>query len=589
MPARALPTSAFTLPPWPLACAVALAIVGGARPADAVKVRVRGGASLSARAIPRTDGLEVRGTLTDDAGRPVGRAHVRGVLRAVRGGPPRSLPVPRACAPTAAARLHFASDELVVDTDGSGAFCFVLPAPGIEGMLELRFEGDPHYDRGSVSLDVDARRASVSLRFTPEPRQLSLDRPEHVVFIESRVDPPLPAGVRESVDLVLTSKGAAAPLAKTTVGAGERTELRFESASLGRPGTGELAVRFGGSEALQPAAAKAPVTRTARVNLSLAGPVTRDGDAAIVDLAVGSVAGAVPDGAVEAVLADTSLGTAPVVDGAARWTGTLHGARSGATAVTFRYLPAAPWWLPGEPLGVAVPVAPPSPWRNVGWIIAAAFVAGWVVRGWRRPARSERKLDRDAGAPPSGRPSVALLERGAARSGWRGRVLDAHDGTPIANAEVAVLRPSFEGDGVAARCHSDDEGRFELEHVEGAEGAVMRIEARLHSALERPLPPAGSVAIHLISRRRKLLERLVRWAERAGAPWSNRSDPTPGQVAGEAQRRGAEHVKRWADAVEAAAYGPEAPDATVEQSVRAAEPPPAPAENADRPAAPRQR
>jgi hypothetical protein len=167
-----------------------------------------------------------------------------------------------------------------------------------------------------------------------------------------------------------------------------------------------------------------------------------------------------------------------------------------------------------------------------------------------------------------------VIERGPPRGGWRGRVLDAHDGAPVAGARVAITGPAFGGGGRAATTTTDDEGRFELPHVDGAnaEGAQIETTARWHARLARPLPIPGYVAIHLVSRRRALLERLVEWARRRGRPWADAGEPTPGHVVRVAKDRRARDVEGWAKAVERAAYGPEPPDEGAEAEVREREP-----------------
>jgi hypothetical protein len=69
-----------------------------------------------------------------------------------------------------------------------------------------------------------------------------------------------------------------------------------------------------------------------------------------------------------------------------------------------------------------------------------------------------------------------------------------------------------------------------------------------------------------------VLRRLVRWARAAGTPWIRSAEPTPGEVAATATRRGDQRTARWAEEVEAAAFGNADVDASREASLRAAEP-----------------
>ncbi|MCA9595373.1 MAG: carboxypeptidase regulatory-like domain-containing protein [Myxococcales bacterium] len=540
----------------------------------APKLRVRGESSLSARVIPRTTGTEVRGVLKDDSGRPIGQAHVRATLRAAAGA--RSLPPPQACQTTERRQLHASADEVVVDTDGAGSFCFLLPEPGLTGKLQVHFEGDPLYGRSEVELDIDGSRRSLSLRFSPEPRVLSLDRAEQSVCVETRVEPPLDSSDEVTpiqLQLTMVERGGSSHvLTRSTITPGERAELRVKATDLGAPGPATLSVQFTGTHALQPAEARASIQRTVRVVLSLAGPVTADSDGATLNVAAGSTLGAVPGGAIEIVAGESSLGTAPVTEGAARWTGLIEAPRRSEVSVGVRYLPDAPWYLPGEPLAVAVPVTPPSPWRALPWVIAVMVVTAWVIRGWLRPGRRQARMGSEA-PPPSGRPSLEVIAAGPARSGWRGRVADAHDGNPIPEARITIRVPSFGGDGIAASVTTDRTGRFELGHVDSVEGAQLEVWARWHATLVRPLPPAGEMGIALISRRRALLARLVDWAKEMGPPWSGRDEPTPGHVRRVAGRRHAAEVQGWAKGVEAAAYGPEPLDEQREREVDQQEPP----------------
>jgi len=64
----------------------------------------------------------------------------------------------------------------------------------------------------------------------------------------------------------------------------------------------------------------------------------------------------------------------------------------------------------------------------------------------------------------------------------------------------------------------------------------------------------------------------VRWARAAGAPWLRAGEPTPGEVADVALRRGDLGTARWAEGVQAAAFAGEEVDASREASLRAQEP-----------------
>ena len=153
--------------------------------------------------------------------------------------------------------------------------------------------------------------------------------------------------------------------------------------------------------------------------------------------------------------------------------------------IELRYASDSPWWLAGRELSVAIPVLPPSPWRRIAWIAAVVILGSWLLLGWQRP----RRLERRASSPSprhSVRAPVDVIEVGDLRSGWRGRVLDAHDGTPIAGAVVLVRVPAFDGSGVLRTAQTDDQGAFALESSDPAgPGAALEVRAALHTPARR--------------------------------------------------------------------------------------------------------
>ena len=169
---------------------------------------------------------------------------------------------------------------------------------------------------------------------------------------------------------------------------------------------------------------------------------------------------------------------------------------------------------------------------------------------------------------------VELIEADASRSGWRGTVVDAHDGAPVEGARVSIVVPVFDGEGVAATQLTTAEGSFTLAHVQAAknDGARLVVSAPFHATLSRAAPPDGVLAVCLVSRRRALLNRLVAWAARSGRPWARGDEPTPLELAEVAQHRRHPDVAEWATAIAEAAYGPVAPDERREDAIVAREP-----------------
>jgi hypothetical protein len=160
-------------------------------------------------------------------------------------------------------------------------------------------------------------------------------------------------------------------------------------------------------------------------------------------------------------------------------------------------------------------------------------------------------------------------------SGWTGRIIDAHDGAPIPGAIVQISLPSLVARDVGASTRSDERGSFVLPPLSGGplpEGARLRVSARLHTEVERALPPEGRVDVAMISRRRVLLRRLVRWARAMGAPWNRNAEPTPREIVNVALRRGEPQTARWAEGVETAAFGSTDVDVRLEAALRGQEP-----------------
>jgi hypothetical protein len=157
-------------------------------------------------------------------------------------------------------------------------------------------------------------------------------------------------------------------------------------------------------------------------------------------------------------------------------------------------------------------------------------------------------------------------------TGWRGVVADAHDGTPVPGAVLEIHVPSFEGDGILASTTADDGGAFSLEAPGVRADARLVVQSGDHSRYEQALPPPSVIHVALVTRRRTLVDRLVRWARRQGSPFDGPAEPTPGHVRRVAARSSSASIETWAGAVEQAAFGPAAVDEKVEQEVRAVEP-----------------
>jgi hypothetical protein len=264
---------------------------------------------------------------------------------------------------------------------------------------------------------------------------------------------------------------------------------------------------------------------------------------------------------------------------------TFGSTRSTSVTTWIRYLPDAPWWEAPAPLAVKVGVRPPSAWRRAPLFFLAIAVLAWMLR--------ESYLSRLGGKTIAPRaPSKANEARGMEvvrarrpEEGWTGRVFDAHEGYPLEAARISIVVKGFPGkEGertISAQVVTDRAGQFVLAPGAVPDRATIRIESSLHATLEQSLPGPSELSIPLVARRRKLLDRLVKWAAAEWGAWDGTREPTPEQVAGRAARRSARgsanaeraaSVENWARAVESAAFGPAPVDEQAERKVTSLEP-----------------
>ena len=562
---------------------------------------MRGAAELHAVATADHGELTVHGELIDDAGTPIPGAPI--ALTASAADDPRADKLPvgplRSCDETGRSPPRGAPDDLIVETDDRGGFCAVGHAPALKTTLKLRFRGSRLYDAVEASVPVEAAQEHLLrtlVRFEPTPETIDLDHESITVTAALRVDrseagrqladgrPPALAGSAQRANLTLElADERGAHVASAVTGGDGRARFEVKTAALAGPGSGELWVRFAGNAVLGKAEWSQPVVRRSDAHLALARPLDRADpeDGVPIEVDVTAARGPVSGGVVEVrrVLPSASgQGTESVGAGTADEHGhaRIIAAFSAGGAVqvplVLRYVPAAPWYRPGPELRVEVKLAGPGVGRALllGAVVLAA--AAWVVGGWRRSPRPPIAPGLEgAQAPPSGRAGVHVLASPPDLVGWRGTVTDAHDGTPVAGARLAIITPSFEGDGVVARAVADARGAFTLEAGYRSDARLI-VESDEHSTHEQALPPPSVLGVALVTRRRALLERLVRWARQRGAPFDGAPEPTPGHVRRVASRASAEQVEAWASRVEQAAYGAARVDEALERDVRRAEP-----------------
>jgi hypothetical protein len=263
------------------------------------------------------------------------------------------------------------------------------------------------------------------------------------------------------------------------------------------------------------------------------------------------------------------VGAAALEKGEARVVVTLTtpGDGGGEAPLRLDYVSDAPWFESNGPLSLTQPLRPPGAWNKIVLALTALAVVGWLGIG-----RLPRRADADARERASGHikiadgPAVEVVSPGAAGARrWTGRVVDGHEGTPLAEARVFIERPGFDHAEIVAEVATNADGTFALAPVEIQRGDHLVAEGALHAALRVPVPPFGEIRVALVSRRRALLERLVGWARRKGRPFDARPEPTPGHI--QRMARSGDAVRAWAEAVERAAYSGDAIDARREAEI----------------------
>ena len=548
---------------WLLAAVV---YAGSAAAADSAPptLKISGKASFTTEARASGDGFEVRATLSDEVGRPLSGSEVR--IRAISA--------------NGSSTLHRCGDprgeagaELLLNTDKAGRVCITVTGMP-EGNVELGFQDARGYlERTSRVVHLpDSVATSFEVGFDPPLTTLSLDRPVQELGLVARARGAAIPPAATELQLSMVADGDERELGRAALdGLGEVHRLSLVSGSFGQPGPARLIGRLRARSGEELAQASTAITRTATVALQVGagGDETTEPGATLMVHAA-SALGPTPSGVVEARSRGLSVAAARVINGVATLNLPAAPAALLGGTLTIEYVGEGAGWLSGPPIELRVLAPGPSYGRYALWIAAALLAALAVVRSWRRPPRS-RPLE--ATIPPRSRASVEVLEPFGAGGGYAGHVRDAHDGAGISPAVVSFIAPGSHGS-VLLQVRTASGGSFRVENSGFPAGTLVEVTAPLHATLTAPLPVPGVIELSLISRRRALMERLVRWAERRGKPWTRLTgEPTPAQIAAVASNEAEPDVERWARGLERLAFGPTPPDAASEQASGVADEP----------------
>ncbi|MDX2051119.1 MAG: hypothetical protein SFV15_01930 [Polyangiaceae bacterium] len=539
-------------------------------------MRVRGTAKVSALVEELPDRLEVRGSVADDAGRPVAGASLE--VRVLAGGGPRRFRATTACNDAAARALAEspAREEGVVLSGADGRFCLSLE-PSLTGNVELRVLASDWLLGETQDFAIDRTRRSLDLALSTFGETLDVSRQSHVLHIDATVVPAfLSDDAVHEIPLLLEvhDRGSVRKLAELRARPNERMEVEVRSRDMGAPGAKEISLSFSGASWLKPAKTTLKLQLVAPVRLTTAATIdAARGEPFQTTVTATSPLGQVATGAVQAEVNGVFAGAFSVTNGIAKPQLKFQRAEKHPVQVRYTFIPSAPYLTAGKPAVQMVTVVDGAEPSVVPWLLGALLASGWILTAWWRPKGRRHELSPPGPTTeqPAG-PGLEFVRPLAKDEGWHGRVIDAHSGAALSNVCLTLRTPSFGTTGTLATTNSNGEGYFSLAPVEGIQPLSLVVTAAWHSTLVQELPTNGELLVRLISRRRALLDGLVLWAQRRGRPWNRPGDPTPGYVGRIAERHLSPDVVAWAEAVEAAAFGPIPVDEEKENAARTREP-----------------
>jgi hypothetical protein len=474
------------------------------------------------------------------------------------------------------------ANRLVVDTDSAARFCVRLALPTGRLFAHIEANGSGFVDGARTELPVDLALEPVTLRFDPEREVVSLDEESTSIDVVASTEDDGLSSAGPSLPLILANESGRA-LGSATTNAAGRARFVVPGPLFGPPGNGEIRVSFSGSALAVASSYGAAVER--RTHVALEAPEAAAGRLPLAsserEVALHVVARTTsaargesgsPTGTIEVRVGAPEesrlAGAAPLAQGEASVVVTFATPPEGAgdTPVRLDYVPSAPWFEPAGPLRLLQPLRPPGAWDRLLLAFTGAGVVVWLAAGRLPRHLSARERSSGALKIPESAATVELLSSdGSGAKAWNGRVVDGHEGTPIAGARISLERPGFERSMVVAEATSDAEGAFALSPAGVLPGDRLVAEGVLHGVHRVPAPPFGEVRVALVSRRRALLDRLVGWARRMGRPYDAHPEPTPGHV--KRMARSGDAARAWAEAVERAAYSGLAVDAQREAEV----------------------
>lgn len=549
---------------------VVLVLVGVSAVASAAPtLRVKAQTRIDAHASRSHGSLVLQGQVKDDLAAPIAQAAVTISLKSADGVDVRLPDAAHGTVSCASPRVTGDGSSLQVVSDEAGRFCVRVPLPPMVRVVTVTTASSDYLSAASVAVPADLTRQAVVLAFDPEPRIVSLDSAPADLEVKATLEEDDTTSPAASLALVLESESGDSIGTATTDDRG-RARFRLDPSKLGLPGRGELVVKYAGSDGYAQSVHHAHIERDAQVTLAptelVRGGIPEDGIP--IAIKASTKRGPIGSGSVEAKVGDVIVGAGAVsASGEADLVVTFGAQHDKEIPIRVRYVPDTPWLKSGDELLINLPVETPSPLRQVPLVVIGGALAAWLIAGRLARRRSQQPRASVPSRSISGVAGISVIE-GAPRSRrgpLGGRVVDAHDGTPLARVRVAIEESRIQDVQVIASAFTDAEGRFRLE-AQATAAMHLVCEGPLHAQLRQAMPHASEVEVALVLRKRRVLDRLVRWARAAGGSFDQRPEPTPGHV-----RREATHeqpkVEQWAAAVERAAYDDGIIDARAEEEL----------------------
>jgi hypothetical protein len=457
--------------------------------------------------------FRIHGRVEDELGRPIGGARV-------------FLP---------GARSERCSDgRPEAETASDGTFCLKPEDQALPSRLRAEANGFEGID---VPLEPEAVRARLEIVYAPHVIDLGADDQGSITVRHAATNP-------TELELIARYGKESTSLGRTPPGPSGQTDLRLSSRQLHQPGSFELVVRQGDM-----ASEPWPVLARAKIDLKLIQVTTEN---RIVRVFVAAQAGAVlaKNGRVEVMLSAGQRLASLVKDGRAA----LEIPRSQKDElVNIAYVPLAPEYLAGASVKLNIAAqASTSP----NWLVHAALLSAflfWFTRRWlRRPRPSLLEPDDAESVVVEAKPKMAR--------GISGRVVDAHTGEGQSRATVKLIQVQAVGEAVLGTTTTDEAGRFAIPVQADQVGPfAVEIDQPGYRPLRWPIG-LGQLRIQIVERRRAALMDLLRWARRAGSPWTLARAPTPLEVAALSHAQGHGERGVWAEQVNVDAFGPLPPE-----------------------------